>query len=237
MLSGVGSRLAGAASLAGLVLLAAACGGGGAATAKAADSSTTVTPSSSSVGQQQTMSDYLQCLKDHGITVPTDANGNPTFGPRGANGANGSSGADTSTPPDSSGTPPSSFDRNGFQQARQACGTPPGRAGGAGGTGGAPADPQAAQQAALLFAACLRAQGLNVPDPDFSTTTTTPPTSAGTANGNGGGFRRGGGAIGAIMRNLDQNDPTVQAALQKCQADFPGRNGQGGATTTAPTTG
>jgi hypothetical protein len=38
------------------------------------------------------------------------------------------------------------------------------------------------------------------------------------------------------MRNLDQNDPTVQAALQKCQANFPGRNGQDGATTTAPTT-
>jgi len=71
-----------------------------------------------------------------------------------------------------------------------------------------------------------------VPDPDFSTTTTTPPTSAGTTNGTGGGFRRGGGAIGAIMRNLDQNDPTVQAALQKCQANFPGRYGQGGATTT-----
>jgi hypothetical protein len=192
MLSGVGSRLAGAASLAGVVLLAAACGGGGSGTAKAADSSTTVAPSSSTAGQQQTMSDYLQCLKDHGITVPTDANGNPTFGPRGASGANGgggSTGAAPSAPPDSSGTPPSSFDRSGFQQARQACGTPPGRAGGAGG-GGAPADPQAAQQAALQFAACLRAQGLNVPDPDFSTTTTTPPTSAGTTNGTGGGFRR-----------------------------------------------
>ena len=240
MLSGVGSRLAGAASLAGVVLLAAACGGGGSGTAKAADSSTTVAPSSSSsAAQQQTMSDYLQCLKDHGITVPTDANGNPTFGPRGgndANGGNGSTGAAPSAPPDSAGTPPSSFDRSAFQQARQACGTPPGRAGGTGGAGGAPADPQAAQQAALQFAACLRAQGLNVPDPDFSTTTTTPPTSAGTANGTGGGFRRGGGAIGAIMRNLDQNDPTVQAALQKCQANFPGRNGQGGATTTAPTT-
>ena len=240
MLSGVGSRLAGAASLAGVVLLAAACGGGGSGTAKAADSSTTVSPSSSSTaGQQQSMSDYLQCLKDHGITVPTDANGNPTFGPRGgsgpsgSNGSDGSTGATPSTPPDSTGTPPSSFDRSGFQQARQACGTPPGRAGGnGGGNGGAPVDPQAAQQAALQFAACLRAQGLNVPDPDFSTTTTTPPTSAGTTNGTGGGFRRGGGAIGAIMRNLDQNDPTVQAALQKCQANFPGRNGQGGATTT-----
>jgi hypothetical protein len=234
MLSGVGSRLAGAASLAGVVLLAAACGGGGSGAAKAADSSTTAAPSSSSsAAQPQTMSDYLQCLKDHGITVPTDANGNPTFGPRGASRGTGSASAATSTPPDSSGTPPSGSDRNGFQQARQACGTPPGRAGGA---GAAPADPQAAQQAALQFAACLRAQGLNVPDPDFSTTTTTPPTSAGNTNGTGGGFRRGGGAIGAIMRNLDQNDPTVQAALQKCQANFPGRNGQGGATTTAPAT-
>ena len=239
MLSGVGSRLAGAATLAGVVLLAAACGGGGGSgTAKAADSTATTaapSPSGSSADQQQTSSDYLQCLKDHGITLPTDANGNPTFGPRGASGPGGPSGAAPSAPPDSAGTPPSSFDRNAFQQARQACGTPPGRT--AGGNGGAPVDPQAAQQAALQFAACLRAQGLNVPDPDFSTTTTAPPTTAATTNGNGngnGGFRRGGGAIGAVMRNLDQNDPTVQAAIQKCQPQFGGRNGQNASTTTAP---
>ena len=190
------------------------------------------------------MSDYLQCLKDHGITVPTDADGNPTFGPRGGNGPNGPSGASgaggaaPSAPADSSGTPPSSIDRGAFQQAREACGTPPGRAGGGG--GGTPVDPQAAQQAALQFAACLREQGLNVPDPDFSTTTTTPPTTAGNGtgggNGGGGGFR-GGGALGAVMRNLDRNDPTVQAAIQKCQPNFAGGGGQGaGATTTAPAT-
>jgi hypothetical protein len=223
----VGSRLAGAVTLAGVVTLVAACGSGSGA-AKAADTTTTATTApatSSSDESQQTMSAYLQCLKDHGINVPVDANGNPTFGPRRASGPSG-----PSSPPDSSGTPPSSVDRSAFQQARQACGTPPGRAGGSG--GGGQLDPQAAQQAALQFAACLREQGLNVADPDFSTTTTSPPTTAG--NGNGGGFR-GGGALGAVMRNLDRNDPTVQAAIQKCQANFGGRNGDSTTTTTAPT--
>jgi hypothetical protein len=224
----VGSRLAGAVTLAGVVALVAACGGGGGSgAAKAAATTTTATTApatSSSDDSQQTMSAYLQCLKDHGIDVPVDANGNPTFGSRRAGGPSG-----PSSPPDSSGTPPSSFDRSAVQQARQACGTAPGRAGGTG--GGGPLDPQAAQQAALQFAACLREQGLNVPDPDFSTTTTSPPTSA----GNGGGGFRGGGALAAVMRNLDRNDPTVQAAIEKCQPNFGGRNG-GSITTTAPTT-
>jgi hypothetical protein len=227
MPSRVRSRLVGAASLAGVVALAAACGGGGGSSPTNAAAPTTTTAAAAS-GQQ--MSQYVQCLKDHGISVPVDANGNPTFGPRGG------SGADTSTPPASdtpTSTPASTFDRNAFQQARQACGTPPGRDGGG---NGAPVDPQAAQQAALQLAACLREQGLNVPDPDFSTTTASPPASAtGTSgSGGGGGFRGGGGAMGAILRNLDRNDPTVQAALQQCQADIPNRGR--GTSTTAPAT-
>jgi hypothetical protein len=37
-----------------------------------------------------------------------------------------------------------------------------------------------------------------------------------------------------VLRNLDRNDPTVQAAIQKCQPNFGGRTGA--TTTTAPTT-
>jgi hypothetical protein len=105
------------------------------------------------------------------------------------------------------------------------------------GGGGGQLDPQAAQQAALQFAACLREQGLNVPDPDFSTTTTSPPTTAGNGGGGAAGGFRAGGALGAVMRNLDRNDPTVHAAIQKCQPNFRGRNGAGTTTTTttAPT--
>jgi hypothetical protein len=215
----VRARLVGAASLAGVVVLAAACGGGGGSgptNAAGAETTITTTTAITTGASGQANTDYLQCLRDHGISVP-------------------------STPPSSgSGTPPSSTDRSVFQQARQACGAPPDGFGGFGGGGaGAPADPQATQQAALQLAACLREQGLNVADPDFSTTTTTPPTSATGTSGAGGGGFRGGGAVGAILRNLDRNDPTVQAALQQCQADLPGRGraGPGASTTMPPTTG
>src|SRR5262249_35817396 len=155
----------GAASLAGAVVLVAACGGGGGAGGAGATSPTTATAqttTTTATASTQSNADYVQCLRDHGVTLP-------------------------STPPSSdTGTPPSSFDRSGFQQARQACGPPPSGFG-FGGGGGGQVDPQAAQQAALQLAACLRAQGLNVPDPDFSTTTTSPPTTATGASGSGGG--------------------------------------------------
>ena len=69
--------------------------------------------------------------------------------------------------------------------------------------GGAPADNF--QDAILEFAACLRDQGLDVPDPDFS----------------GGGGRAGlfGGAI-------DPQDPEVQAAIEQCQSAFEGIQSQ-----------
>ncbi|MGZ4381254.1 MAG: hypothetical protein ACXVZ3_07530 [Gaiellaceae bacterium] len=63
-----------------------------------------------------------------------------------------------------------------------------------------PADRQKFQDAALKFAQCMRKNGVNVPDPDFS-------------GGGGGGGLFGGSTI-------DRNDPKVQAAMQTCRSVF-----------------
>ncbi len=58
---------------------------------------------------------------------------------------------------------------------------------------------QGFQESALAFAECLRGEGLDVPDPDFSNG----------GGGGAGGFLRGSG--------LDRQDPKVQAAMDKCR--------------------
>ena len=66
------------------------------------------------------------------------------------------------------------------------------------------------QDAVLAFTKCLRSEGLDVSDPDFS-----------------------GGGRGGIFRgsNIDPQDPEVQAAIETCRdevPDFGGRRGGGG---------
>lgn len=70
---------------------------------------------------------------------------------------------------------------------------------------------QAERQDQLIeFAKCLRSQGLEVDDPDFS------------GSGPGAGGR---GIFGP--NSLDQDDPEVAAALEACQDELPGRFGGG----------
>ena len=57
------------------------------------------------------------------------------------------------------------------------------------------------QRQALKFAECMRAEGLDFPDPQFDT-------------GPGGG---GMVMIGGPGESIDPSDPTVQAAMEKCQ--------------------
>ncbi len=79
-----------------------------------------------------------------------------------------------------------------------------------------PADRQKFQDAALKFAQCMRKNGVDVPDPDFSG-----------SGGPGGGPGRGGLFGGG---NIDPSDPKVQAAMQTCRSVFTdaGLGGPGG---------
>ena len=69
-----------------------------------------------------------------------------------------------------------------------------------------PEDQAAFQDQILELAQCLRDQGLDVPDPDFS-----------------GGFGEG----GAFRGSLDPNDPEFQAALEQCRDLLPSFGGRG----------
>jgi hypothetical protein len=59
------------------------------------------------------------------------------------------------------------------------------------------ATPQDFQTAILAYARCLRSQGFDVPDPDFS-------------QGGGGGLR-------AVFGRVDRNDPKFRKAQEKCR--------------------
>lgn len=62
----------------------------------------------------------------------------------------------------------------------------------------------------LEFAECMREQGIDMPDPDFS-----------------GGFGPGAGGRAGILGDIDPEDPEFQAAAQECQGIFEGRLGLG----------
>ncbi len=116
---------------------------------------------------------YAQCMRDNGVDVPdptVDSEGNVQL-PR-PNGAD--------------------IDRNALGVAREACSQHlEGLSLGFGGGG----DQTEIEDQLLAFAECLRDQGLEVDDPDFS---------------EGGARGRG------ILGGLDQDDPEVAAALDAC---------------------
>ena len=65
------------------------------------------------------------------------------------------------------------------------------------------------QQALVKFAECMRAHGVNVPDP--------------TTTGTGGAF-----GIRRAFGSVDRNSPGFQSALQTCRSSLPFRPGAGG---------
>ena len=125
---------------------------------------------------------FSQCMRQHGISDFPD--------------------------PDSQGhmqiriTPGSDMDPNNpqFKAAQKACAKYQERAVGHFDK----AQEQRMQQAALNYARCMRAHGVNFPDPQFD-----------------------GGKITMGARNLNPNDPNMRAANQACQKLMPG-GGPGG---------
>jgi hypothetical protein len=122
---------------------------------------------------------WARCMREHGVDVPdpeVDEDGGLTVRAGAGSGRR--------------------VDRGGekFREAMQACGRPLGNA-----------RPQLTeeqreqlQETMLRFAQCMREEGIDMPDPDFS--------------GGGGLFR-----MGAPGSGIDPDDPDFRAAQQACQ--------------------
>jgi hypothetical protein len=194
----------------GLALLLSACGGGGggdggvASLAGSTDQTASSAPSANGQATEEQVLAWVQCVREQGVDIadPTvDADGNLVLGggPGGRGGAAGATGTAGGPPPD----------RAAFTKATETCGNPP-RTGG----GFSAEDRQARQDSALQMAACLRDEGLDVADPDFSgqgpggaPAGATTATTADNANRPRG-----------LFGDLDMNDPKVSAAFTTCQA-------------------
>ena len=97
------------------------------------------------------------------------------------------------------------IDREALRSAREACTELLEQAG----IGPGSADRTEIEDQLVAFATCMRDNGVDVPDPDFSTEP-----------------GQGGGAFGGA---IDPSDPEVAAALEACQELFGGRIGPGAA--------
>lgn len=204
------------AILALLALTLTACGsneGSELAVASLASESDVEAPAADDASAEEELLDYVACLREQGMDVPdpqTDSEGNLVLGgPGGGGGGPGQGG-----PPDGGGGgeggPPN---RELMRTAMEACGGPPEGAFG----GFERPDQSEIQDAALEFAQCMRAEGIDVPDPDFSS-----------MPGGGGGGGAGGGGGGGMFGDLDRQDPEVAQALEECQSIMAGRFGQRG---------
>lgn len=168
-----------------IVLTLSACGGGSdgsevASLANDATSSSTSSPTASGDLEKEVLA-YVECLRAQGANVPdptVDADGNLTFAPPAGGGDGGAT-----------------LDRDKIAKAQEVCGDPP-----AGLTSSfSEEDRSAFEDAALKFAKCMRDEGVDVPDPDFS---------------------QGLGAGAGAFDDLDQDDPKVAAAMEVCQKVF-----------------
>ena len=118
------------------------------------------------------LNDYVACLRENGANVPdatVDDKGRVSFGaPQGGQ----------------------VVDRDKLQAAQKTCGPLP-----EGLTSALnPNDPKL-QDVALKFAQCMRGEGVNIPDPDFSKV----------------------GQGGSPFGDIDTDDPKVAAAIKVCQ--------------------
>lgn len=180
-----------------LALVATACGGSAGADDGVASLDDTAAldaapvTSAPAVSQEEALLAFTACLRDQGIDVPDptmDADGNLRL-------------ARPNTAPGDPG-----FDRETFRAAREACAehledvT----------LGFRGEDRTEIEDQLLEFAACMRDNGYDMPDPDFNAT------------------GQGGGPFGPI----DRRDPEFQAAAEQCGdilAGFgPGGRGAGG---------
>ncbi len=182
--------------VASLALVATACGGSAGADDGVAslDDSTVLdavaTTAAPDVSQEEALLAFSACLRDQGIDVPDptmDADGNVRLErPAGAQ-----------EDPD--------FDRDAFRAAREACDEHLENVT----LGFRGEDRTEIEDQLLEFAECVRENGYDMPDPDFSATP-----------GAGGG----GGPFGGI----DRSDPVFQAAAESCSDSLPGVGRGGG---------
>lgn len=233
-----------------IALLATACGTGKGANAQVASLGSTAgtTPDTTSpVDTQDALLKYAACMRENGIDMadPTfDADGNPTGGGFGAG----------------SGIDPRSTE---FQTAQTACGDLL-QGAQFGGRGRNPIDRDQIQNSLNDFTACLRDEGLQVDDITFGPpggANGVPGAAPGGsvpagANGQGGGFGGpppggsipangapggpGGAGFDPTARlieslGLDDTDPTVKAALDKCEPLMTAAFQPPASTTTATT--
>jgi hypothetical protein len=158
--------------------LAAACSGTG--------SAATV---SSTASKEQALLNFAKCMRSNGVNIPDptlDANGNVRF----------------SRPQTAAGATPAPDQRQKFETARTACqkylkGIT---------LGFSQADRTKLQDTLVKYAQCMRAHGVNMPDPNLSNFRpgATPPSP-----GSGGPFG-----------NIDRNSPAFQKANQACRSIF-----------------
>jgi hypothetical protein len=179
-----------------LVLLLAACGGGGSSNDGVASASDDASGSDdsgddssdegSASDSEQELLDWVACMRDEGVDVPdpeVDADGNLTLGP-GLGGGGGQ------------------VDPEAVQDATEVCGDVPQSA-----FGGEQPDQTEIQDTLLEFARCMRENGYDMPDPDFS----------------------GGSTVNLteVFGDIDTNDPAFQEAAEACEDVLGGGLGGG----------
>jgi hypothetical protein len=184
-----------------LVVLLAACGGGGSDDGVASaseessgsddasgsdDSGDDSSDDGSASDSEEELIDWVACMRDEGIDVPdpqVDADGNLTLGP-GLGGGGGQ------------------VDPEALQDATDVCGEVPQSA-----FGGERPDQTEIQDTLLEFAQCMRKNGYDMPDPNFS----------------------GGSAVNLteVFGDIDTNDPAFQEAAEACQDVLGGGLGGG----------
>jgi hypothetical protein len=187
------SRLAALAAT--IVLLVAGCGGSGgtqgiASVEGATGDSTSTTAAAEEVDSEQAMLDYAQCMRDNGVDMedPTaDENGNFQMMRPSGGGENGEF---------------DPADREAMQAAQEACSqylegiTQQFQQ----------VDMTEMQDLMLEYAQCMRDNGVDMEDPDFTT--------------DEGGGMGAGGRLGFDMSQHDTSDPVFQAASEACQEIF-----------------
>jgi hypothetical protein len=197
----------------------AACGGsssdGGTTGTQASASASPGSSTTRSGGQPGFMSDEVQaCLKKQGVTLPQRAprggGGQPPegYGPPGGGLPGGGQPPEGATPPGGAGFggTMSDEDRQKLQDAMKACGVEMPDRGQGGGSQRPDINDAGYQKRVNDYVACVRENGFDLPDPDFS--------------GDGPIFD---------PDKVDQSDKTFQAASAKCQSKLR-PSGSGGST-------
>lgn len=209
------------------LLFAGACSGGGGGdgvatlAAGTGDAASGASNSDTEAPSEEEILAWVECMRNEGLDIadPTvDDDGNLVLGggPRGPRTT-----SDTTTDGSTDAQPP---DQEGFQVAIEKCGQPP-RTGGA----FSEEDRQQFQDSALAMAQCLREQGLDVADPDFSGQGPgggPPPAADNDAASGDAPTQRG------PFGGIDLEDPEVQTAFDTCREQlgdsFPTPGGGGG---------